>query len=64
MSKHDMIEAIRAHNPSASYKFLGDFDEPSLDSYLRRLMELKDRWDPTSGVGLGHVDNSVVTSRR
>ena len=43
MSKHQMIEAIQRHNPSATEEFLVAFDEHSLGSYLRRLTELKDR---------------------
>ncbi len=43
MSKHEMIEAIRAHNRSAHYEFLNDFDETDLRTYLRRLTKLNGR---------------------
>jgi hypothetical protein len=41
MSKQQMIEQIRQQNRSASNEFLLGFDEPSLHSYLQRLMTLR-----------------------
>ncbi len=40
MSKHQIIEAIRQHNRSATEEFLALFDEQALQSYLRRLTTL------------------------
>ena len=37
MSKHQMVEAIRQRNRSASMEFLMTFDEQTLQTYLRRL---------------------------
>lgn len=61
MSKYDMIDAIRAHNPSATYEFLNDFDEPALDSYLQRLTERNDRGGPIRSTDLVPVGGSVVS---
>ncbi len=37
MSKTQLIEAIRDHNPSASSEFLLNFDEGALSHYLHHL---------------------------
>lgn len=37
MNKRQLIEAIRAANPSATEQFLQQFDEQSLQQYLNRL---------------------------
>ena len=37
MSKQELIENIRKHNPSAQIDFLGSFEEPELESYLDHL---------------------------
>lgn len=37
MSKHELIDAIRQQNRSASEQFLRGFDEPALKAYLSRL---------------------------
>lgn len=37
MSKHDLIDAIRKQNQTATEKFLMAFDEPALRQYLDRL---------------------------
>ena len=37
MSKHDLIDAIRKQNQTATEKFLMAFDEQSLRQYLDRL---------------------------
>ena len=40
MSKDQMIDRIRQCNQSARPEFLTRFDEPTLNSYLRRLTSL------------------------
>ena len=40
MSKQQIIEEIRRHNRSAQPDFLGMFDEPALERYLRRLTQV------------------------
>lgn len=37
MSKHEMIDAIRQHNRTASVPFLMTFNDADLATYLRRL---------------------------
>lgn len=37
MSKQELVEAIRDHNPSASSEFLLSFDEAALHHYLDHL---------------------------
>ncbi len=37
MSKQELIEAIRGHNPGAGLEFLGGFDESALGHYLHHL---------------------------
>jgi hypothetical protein len=37
MSKHELIDAIRQQNRTASEQFLRGFDEPALKAYLSRL---------------------------
>ena len=37
MSKHELIEAIRRHNRTATVPFLMSFKEPQLVDYLGRL---------------------------
>lgn len=38
MSKQELIETIRQHNPTAATEFLTGFDEQALDGYLRHLL--------------------------
>lgn len=40
LSKHQMIEAIRQRNRSASAEFLVRFDERTLEMYLQRLTQV------------------------
>ena len=37
MSKEELIESIRRHNPTAGSAFLAGFDEPALKQYLHHL---------------------------
>ena len=48
MSKHQIIDEIRLHNPSAKPDFLNSFDEPDLRCYLDRLTRLQGRRGPKS----------------
>lgn len=43
MSKQQVIDAIRVHNPSAPTEFLSVFDERKLQSYLQRLTRILGR---------------------
>ncbi|MEM6331774.1 MAG: hypothetical protein AAF823_00325 [Planctomycetota bacterium] len=48
MSKHQMIEAIRQRNRSATVEYLTDFDEDELKTYLARLTDLIGHRGPDS----------------
>ena len=48
MSKHQIIDEIRLHNPSAKPDFLDSFDEPDLRCYLDRLTRLQGHRGPSS----------------
>jgi len=43
MEKRQLIEAIRVVNPSATLKFLNEFDEPALRQYLEHLNDARSR---------------------
>jgi hypothetical protein len=43
MNKRQLIDAIRACNPSATESFLGQFDEDALQQYLNRLEDAQRR---------------------
>ena len=61
MSKHEMIEAIRRRNHSAREEFLLDFDERTLETYLRRLTSLSDQRGRESVWVRESSSRSVVT---
>lgn len=47
MSKREMIDEIRRHNPTAKQDFLAAFQEDDLAAYLRQLFDLeRDRRRP------------------
>lgn len=48
MSKEQLIEAIREHNPSARSEFLLHFKLDDLQGYFRRLTTLHDHRGPQS----------------
>jgi hypothetical protein len=41
MSKRDLIDRIRRHNPTAQPEFLASFDEKDLLAYLHQLQEVE-----------------------
>jgi hypothetical protein len=43
MDKRQLIEQIRQHNATATYDFLAQFDESSLEQYLQHLEDAKAR---------------------
>ena len=43
MEKRQLIESIRQFNPSATPKFLDQFDAPALTQYLERLQDTQRR---------------------
>ncbi len=60
MSKHDLIDAIRKQNQSATEKFLLAFDEQSLQQYLDRLA-LTTKRGTRDSVWTRHGANRAVT---
>ena len=64
MSKHQIIDQIREHNPSAEPNFLNSFDEPDLRAYLDRLTRLNGRRGPNSIWVRQANDGPDATSRR
>ena len=64
MSKQQLIESIREHNPTAEATFLDAFGEEALYRYLRRLRNLnRPRGMATLWVRPAGTP-AVVTSRR
>lgn len=61
MSKHQMVEAIRQRNRSASSEFLLNFDEQTLQSYLRRLTDVLGHRGPNSVWVRQSTSRAVVT---
>jgi hypothetical protein len=43
MNRQQIIEAVRAHNPTAREQFLAQFDEQALQQYLQHLKAAKHR---------------------
>ena len=61
MSKHDLIEAIRKLNPTASEPFLLGFDDQALRQYLDRLGLLSKRGTRDSAWVRHGASRSVIT---
>ncbi|MCC7145179.1 MAG: hypothetical protein IT443_01900 [Phycisphaeraceae bacterium] len=62
MSKHQMIEVIRSHNPSAAPDFLLHFNEQQLDRYVRRLTSLLGHRGPHS-IWVRDAETPAIVSR-
>ncbi len=62
MSKQELIDTIRQHNPSADAQFLTGFDESALDRYLGHLLHrLAPRGAASMWVRPG--DSHAITTR-
>jgi hypothetical protein len=65
MTKGQLIDEIRAVNPTAQTDFLQQFEEPELQEYVRRLAELKNGVIRISGWRpVGQSSDALLTRRR
>ena len=64
MSKQQLIDSIREHNPSAGHEFLIRFDEVALNLYLNHLDHIRQPRGAASMWVRGSETAAVVTRQR
>lgn len=62
MSKQELIDSIRTHNPTANAEFLVGFDETALDRYLNHLL-FTQRPRATGSIWVRPAETTAVVTR-
>jgi hypothetical protein len=63
MSKQELIDSIRRHNPTAHAEFLTGFDEQALDRYLNHLL-FQQRPRGSCTIWVRPAETTAVTTRQ